>query len=224
MDGLRPLLASYRRRRFAILFGSLLLTLVAVPLRATLGGGLDLVDVLLALNLLAALLGTSGERGWRPLAVLAVLFFASRAIHLALGSESVLSASEAFWTGACLLACISTLGFVLRGRTVDSERIFAALGVYLLAGIVFGVTYRLLDGLEPGSLRTSGADGAEPAAASLGTCIYFSFVTLATLGYGDVVPASELARTLAILEAVGAQLYVAVLVARLVGLYVRRSQ
>jgi hypothetical protein len=172
-------------------------------------------------NLLAALLGTMGERGWRPLAVFGVLFFASRAVHLVLGGDFVLPASEVFWTTACLLACVHALRVVLGGRAVDSERIFAALGVYLFAGIVFGVAYHVLDVIQPGSLRTTFAEGAEPTAASLGTCIYFSFVTLATLGYGDVVPASELARTLAILEAVGAQLYVAVLIARLVGLYAR---
>jgi hypothetical protein len=172
-------------------------------------------------NLLAALLGTMGDRGWRPLAVLGVLFFASRAVHLVFGGDFVLSASEVFWTTACLLACVHALRVVLRGRVVDSERIFAALGVYLFAGIVFGVAYHALDGIQPGSLRTAFAEEAEPTAASLGTCIYFSFVTLATLGYGDVVPASELTRTLATLEAVGAQLYVAVLIARLVGLYAR---
>jgi len=203
------------------LFGSLLLTLAVVPLLTAVDADLDLVEAFLALNMLAALLGTMGERGWRPLAVLGVLFFALRGIHLVLGGDFVLSASEAFWTTACLLACVPTLRFVLGGRVVDSERIFAALGVYLLAGVVFGVAYHVLDGIQPGSLRMAFAEGAEPAAASLGTCIYFSFVTLATLGYGDVVPASEFTRTLATLEAVGAQLYVAVLIARLVGLYAR---
>jgi hypothetical protein len=204
-----------------VLFGSLLLTLAAVPVLAALGAARELVEVFLALNMVAVLLGALGERGWRPLAVLGSLFFASRAVHLALGGDFVLSASEVFWTTGCLLACVPALRFVLRGRTVDSERIFAALGVYLLAGIVFGVAYHVLDGIEPGSLRTAFAEGDGAAAISLGTCIYFSFVTLATLGYGDVVPASELTRTLATLEAVGAQLYLAVLIARLVGLYAR---
>ncbi len=194
------------------------------PVLRTIRTDLDLVEAFLALNVLAALLGTVGERGWRPLATLGVLFFASRGIHLVLGGDLVLSASEFFWTTACLLACVATIRFVLRGRVVDSERIFAALGVYLLAGIVFGVAYHGLDEIQPGSLRTAFAEEGVPAAASLGTCFYFSFVTLATLGYGDVVPASELTRTLATLEAVGAQLYLAVLIARLVGLYARTSE
>jgi voltage-gated potassium channel Kch len=63
--------------------------------------------------------------------------------------------------------------------------------------------------------------GAPAASLDFGTAIYFSFVTLATLGYGDVVPASPIARSLAICEAVGAQLFVAVLIARLVSLQSR---
>jgi hypothetical protein len=220
---LDTILARYQRRRFALLFASLLLTLAAVPLLAVLGADRDLVEVFLALNMVAVLLGALGERGWRSLAVLGALFFASRGLHLLLGGNFVLSASELFWSTAGLVACVPMVRFVLRGRAVDSERIFAALGVYLLAGVVFGVVYHVLDGIEPGSLRTSFAEGDGAAGASLGTCIYFSFVTLATLGYGDVVPASELTRTLATLEAVGAQLYLAVLIARLVGLYARAA-
>ncbi len=73
-----------------------------------------------------------------------------------------------------------------------------------------------MEGAMPGSLcRLSGAD-ASLAVPGLGESIYFSFVTLATLGYGDVVPVSPLARSYVTIEAVGAQLYLAVLIARLV--------
>jgi len=63
-----------------------------------------------------------------------------------------------------------------------------------------------------------------PGAFSLARGIYFSFVTLATLGYGDLVPNSDLTRGLAVLEAVAGQLYVAVIVARLVGAYAQRPE
>ena len=84
-----------------------------------------------------------------------------------------------------------------------------------VAGQFFGVLYWAIAGAWPGSF-------ADPAAAegsaglTLSTAMYFSFVTLATLGYGDVVPRTDLARGLAVLEAVGGQLFVAVIVARLV--------
>jgi len=94
------------------------------------------------------------------------------------------------------------------------DRVFAALDTYLLVGLIFGVAYSLLDQAWPGSF-------AKPLDTDLGLegGVYFSFVTLATLGYGDVVPVSDVARGLAILESVAGQLYLAVLVARLVALY-----
>ncbi len=98
-----------------------------------------------------------------------------------------------------LLAAANALRSALRATSIESEHIYAALSAYLLAGLSFGVLYWALELAWPGSLyygggaidRFSEADG-----------IYFSFVTLATLGYGDFVPKSEVARGLVILEAV----------------------
>jgi ion channel len=221
MGQLRSLIIRYHRRRFAILFFTLLLTLVGHPLLEALHADLDL-GVFLALNLLAVTLGSAAEGRWGPPAVLAVLFIAARGINVGAELPVVLSASEAFFTGAAFLACAATLRSVFRRGVVDAERIYAALSVYLLAGLMFGVAYHAMESVWPGSLRlTSG----EPTAASLGlmTSIYFSFVTLATLGYGDVVPLSSLARATAMLEAVGSQLYLAVLIARLVSLHGREE-
>ncbi len=101
---------------------------------------------------------------------------------------------------------------------VDGERIFAALDVYLMAGLIFAVGYWLLDQTWPASFGSA----PEPS-MTLRQSVYFSFVTIATLGYGDIVPKSEHARSLAIVEAVSGQLFLAVLVARLVSLYARQS-
>jgi voltage-gated potassium channel Kch len=84
----------------------------------------------------------------------------------------------------------------------------------LLAGIFFGVFYWVLEQIAPGTFAATG-DFSRMSA------IYFSFVTLATLGYGDIVPRTEAARGLAIFEGVGGQLFLAVMVARLVSLYGR---
>lgn len=217
----RSLLIRYQRHRFAVLFFSLLLTLVGQPLLEAMHADLDL-GVFLAMNLIAVVLGSAAEGRWRPTAVLAVLFIAARGTHVVAELPVVLSASEAFFTGAALLACAATLRFVLRGGVVDSERIYAALSVYLLAGLMFGVAYHVMESVSPGSLRLTSGELAS-ASPGLLTSIYFSFVTLATLGYGDVVPLSSLARATAMLEAVGAQLYLAVLIARLVSLQVREE-
>ena len=103
----------------------------------------------------------------------------------------------------------------MRPARVDSEHIYAALSVYLLGGIFFGVLYHAVGQGWPGSFSVLGKTGD----FELFDAIYFSFVTLATLGYGDLLPVSEVARGLAVVEAVSGQLFLAVLIARLVGSY-----
>jgi hypothetical protein len=115
------------------------------------------------------------------------------------------------WLAGMLLSVV-----IAPGR-VDAERVCAALCVYLLAGLAFGGFFAALDARAPGSL--AGASSTQPL--GIDEAVYFSFVTLATLGYGDLVPVSTAARALAVLEAVFGQLYLAVLVARLVSLYMR---
>jgi Ion channel len=136
-----------------------------------------------------------------------------------LGVEALLPISQVLWVLASLLATAATARHALRAGAVDAEHIFAALDAYLLAGLIFAVCYWLLDQTWPASFRAASASDLDMARA-----IYFSFVTIATLGYGDVVPASDSARGLAILEAVGGQMYLAVLVARLVSLYSKQSE
>ena len=119
-------------------------------------------------------------------------------------------------SGIALIAAASAVRFAVRARVIDAEVIYAALSAYLLAGLFFGVLYWAIGVEWPGSFTEAGA-GDAPAGFALSTAIYYSFVTLTTLGYGDVVPKTEMARGLAVLEAVGGQLYMAVMIARLVG-------
>jgi voltage-gated potassium channel Kch len=121
-----------------------------------------------------------------------------------------------------LLAAASATRFAMRAQVINAEQIYAALSVYLLAGLFFGLLHWAIELTWPGSFADPGA--GSPARFPLSTAIYFSFVTLATLGYGDVVPRSEVARGVAVLEAVGGQLYVAVTIARLVGAQLQRRE
>jgi len=207
--------AAYRRHRFAILFFTLLATLAARGVFEVLAFHWNPLELLLAVNFVAAASAARESRG--PLAFAAV-FLVARAAAEVLGIHAVLSLSEAAWVAGCLTATAVTVRHVMRPGVVDRERIFAALDAYILTGIVFGVCYFILDRAWPGSLRTPSASSLTVAEA-----IYFSFVTIATLGYGDIVPVSGPARGLAIVEAVGGQMYLAVLVARLVSLYVKEG-
>ena len=109
-----------------------------------------------------------------------------------------------------------TYGSVMRPHRAVGDRIVGAICVYLLIGLGYASIYETLDGVFPGSFRFP-ADSAWTAPGSL-RYRYFSFVTLATLGYGDVTPVTALAGTLAALEAIAGQLYIGITVARLVAL------
>jgi hypothetical protein len=203
----------YLRRRYAFLFYTLLLTLIAVPLAAATQWE-ALIEFLLAFNLLAAVTPVvAGHRRPLLLAVVAAAWLARPATDWF--ELPVLSAlSLGAWTVIGLVAAGAVLNFALRATQVDAEHLYAALSAYLLAGIFFGLLYWVVDQLDHAAF----AEGA----FSQMSAIYFSFVTLATLGYGDIVPQSDLARGIAMVEGVGGQLFLAVLVARLVSLYSRR--
>ncbi len=211
--------AAYRRRRFAWLFASLLVTLGAGPTLDTLAPGLNPLEILLGLNLLAAIASIVRERGARFPIALGLGFVGAQALRVAFHLPGLLALTQALWLAAIVLAAVGSVHHALRSGAVDSERILAALDGYLLAGLLFGVAFWLVERAVPGSLASPSG-----RVLDLGGAIYFSFVTIATLGYGDIVPMSEPARGLAIVESVSGQMYLVVLVARLVGLHSQESR
>jgi hypothetical protein len=114
--------------------------------------------------------------------------------------------------GALLLgAPIAILNRLVRHQHITIRTLLGAIDVYLQLGIAFSFIYRTMEHFDPGSFSGPGPlDG--PALA------YFSFVTLATLGYGDIVPTTELARNLAVLETIIGQVFLVVVVARVVSM------
>jgi hypothetical protein len=208
---------TYRDWRYAILFYSLLLTLAVVPLRRALGFPTSLLELFLAINLLAAVVPIGSRKTRRVLLPFLVVVLAVRVSTAWLDLVTLASVNLALWTVVALLAAASALRFALGAQAVDREHLYAGLSAYLLAGIFFGVFYWVLEQTWPGSLAIPG-EGAQ-SNFSLTVAIYYSFVTLTTLGYGDIAPRSDVARGLAILEAVAGQLYLAVMIARLVSLY-----
>lgn len=123
---------------------------------------------------------------------------------------------------AVLIAACTTriLGFLFRSRQVTLDSIFASVVAYLLIAYVFGLVYTLLGLWQPESFELHTAAPAISAGALRYDMVYFSLVTIATLGYGDILPRTNPARMLATLEAVVGQFYVAVVVALLVARFV----
>lgn len=207
----------YIERRYAILFYSLLLTITAGPLFQALGFGMAAFDVLLAVNMLAAVVPIDNPRGRRLMLTLLLAAVVFRVGAGWVGLSGVTVWSRAVGTLIALLAAVLALRFSLRATAVTSEHLHAALSAYVLAGLFFGIGYWAIEKTWPGSFGVAASDAGEFSQVS---AIYFSFVTLATLGYGDIVPRTDAARGIAIAEAVLGQLYLAVMVARLVSLYV----
>lgn len=135
------------------------------------------------------------------------IFFDRFVIRLCLSAAILL-----FSVSSAVIAAKHVFG----SAKVDRNVLFGATCVYLLMGLIWAILYGLVFEFLPGSFSgIEGIDGKAPMDALL----YFSFVTLASLGYGDITPVAPLARTLAYLEVVGGQLYIAIMLAGLVGLF-----
>ena len=124
--------------------------------------------------------------------------------------------SVEFLSAFLILSIWSALRQVVLGVEISANRLFGAVCIYLMIGVLWALMYGLLQTLDGqafvGELHSeSGAWGP--------TWIYYSFVTLTTLGYGDILPVSATARALAYTEAVVGVFYMAMLVAALVGSY-----
>ncbi|MEA1928084.1 MAG: potassium channel family protein [Candidatus Auribacterota bacterium] len=101
------------------------------------------------------------------------------------------------------------------GERVTIDKIFGAITVYFLLGILWTILFTMVELLQPGSLIRAGGEYL----SNYSQVQYFSYTTLCTLGYGDIIPATKLTMVLSNLEAIVGALYLAILVARLVGLY-----
>ncbi len=104
---------------------------------------------------------------------------------------------------------------------VTLDMVCAALCLYLLIGLIWAFIYHLIEIFQPGSFDLALDDAPTLSNRDLtGEFSYYSYVTLSTLGYGDITPLSRLARAWSTLEAVIGQFYMAVVLARIVGLYI----
>jgi hypothetical protein len=115
---------------------------------------------------------------------------------------------------SCLMASVSAQ--VFRSGTVSAHRIRGAVVVYLLIGSLFGLGYQFLVFFDSDAFRMATQVAPETRHAVRRELSYFSYVTLTTVGFGDITPVSPLARALATLEAMAGQLYLATTIARLV--------
>jgi hypothetical protein len=208
------------RRKYLLLFVSLLAMVVGYPLFRPVADARLLVDLLVSVIFLASLRVVFTDTKLRVGAVvlgaptLAGLW-AGYAVPAAprLPESVVLHLCAAAFFGL-------TIGAVLRGvfreDGVSADGVYGAFCGYLLLGLLFGHVYAALELARPGSFQGAGMTGPTPDDRHF-LLTYFSFLTLTTVGYGDVVPAADAARGLVVAEAVAGQFYLAGLIAEVIG-------
>jgi voltage-gated potassium channel len=203
--------------RFRLLLLALVLFIVGTAALPASGPVRFLEFVLLAGTLVIALLElrVPGQSRLVPIALASSVIFVTAVDHLVRLRHFPLIASILVAVFAAVVVWLAYASVMRPDRSV-SDRIIGAICVYLLIGLAWASLFETLDFVIPGSFRFP----ADTAWATPGTVRYryLSFVTLATLGYGDVTPQTALAGTLAALEAVTGQLYIGITVARLVAL------
>jgi hypothetical protein len=119
----------------------------------------------------------------------------------------------------CAVLAAGMLRFVFRERRLTIDGIFATVAAYLMVALLFAQLFLLMLTWNPDSFALPVAAADRPSHLLQNDMTYFSLVTLATVGYGDILPATSTARMLAMIEAVTGQFYVAVVVAIFVGMY-----
>jgi hypothetical protein len=218
---MKPVLRRLRFRRFSTvqLLIALGLLFFSFPFVEEVKGGDIIVSVLLSLVLISAVLAVASR--CRTLVVAVLLMVPAIAGRWINHFRPDLVPPPIFLVAGLLLVAfvvVNLLGFVLRAPSVNAEVLCASISAYLMLGLIWTMAYWLVDQLTPGGAFSFNTNAGRQSMNGF-NAFYFSFITLSTVGYGDITPLSRIARWLAALEAMTGLLYVAVLIARLVSLY-----
>lgn len=238
--GLSQLREAIHRRITPFRHTALLVAIVVVflgrPLVGDTGFGALLFSITMMLLLLVALYNIDvdelvGERetliaqrrrrsiiGW----TLAVPAIGGRFAIAVLPSPSLYMASSVLWLLLFAFITWNQLRAVLRQKEITRETISMSISVYLLFGLTFGLLYILLYDLHPQSFSFGGSP-APSEQQVIPVLIYFSLTTISTIGFGDITPVTLQARYAAVAEGIAGQFYLAILVARLVGMQMTQS-
>ncbi|WP_455365606.1 potassium channel family protein [Kaarinaea lacus] len=220
---------------FLLLFISLIVFYLGAPLIRALAGGQhtllsdSVIAILFMTFMLTAIFTVSKTRRSKVIGIA----FAIPVGILSAGQILTETAVAEFMYQALAIsylcyAIVLIMKYVFDQQPVIANKIFAALCVYLLISLVWALLYAMIELLQPNSFIYVLAQQQDTVKMAFGhgdtaIAIYYSLVTMTTLGYGDIAPANEVARTFASMQAVIGQLYIAVLIARLVGLHASQN-
>ncbi len=209
------MLPQERRRTFASssLLILVIFTVFCIPLFSE-----NLHKILYALSFIAvfwaALLSSERHRG--PIFVFALIAMILEIVTNWIDNEYLNRITQLLAMSFFFVVIIQLLSQIVRQRCVTPRVILEAISGYLLLGLCFSVLVALLVKLNPQAFNFAAAEGS----TSHFRCVYFAFVTLSTLGYGDMLALTPPAQSLAILTSIVGQLYLTIVIALLVGKYI----
>lgn len=208
-----------------VMFGAIALLIGGIPLLQQAGeAGVNLLKFLLTGLLLAgAFVAVPNRRAWALCAALAIPGLGASWLVDVLDSERVFDIALGFHATFMAIIAVLMLRSLLRRSRITPIAMVGALNVYLLIGLVWTLLYALIEGVSPGAFRFPDGvlHGDEPRMhrlSCMASYIYYSFITLMTIGFGDIVPVSPVARSVTVLEGLAGHFYMAVLIARFIGL------
>lgn len=210
---------------FTILLCALLAFVLLPPFFATEKGDQLIIPLLLSIVAPLTLRAfTESRRQFLVGLALAIPSLAGRWVIMFTANRLVLICFAVAWILFLGLAVSFILRLILTSRRITYDTISGAICGYLLFGVMCSFIYGLIEIFYPGSFREVGQiieiqGTARHVRQEMMRFIYFSLVTLSTLGYGDIAPVSAPARAVASVEAISGQFYIAVLIARLVSLH-----
>ncbi|WP_120799638.1 potassium channel family protein [Thiocapsa rosea] len=204
----------------ALLLLLMLYILVVTPMYGTPLADGGLISITFSLILLTGVFATAQYHATRfGIVIIALMAFASHWVHFVVGGTIIHLVDTAGAILFFMTQAYFTVQRVFREGPINSYRILGAIAGYLIIGMIFANIYLAIALVSPDAFRF--APGVQINEPPLPELVYFSFVTLTTVGFGDITPLHPMARSVVATEALIGQLYPAILIARLVTLYRR---
>ncbi len=202
--------------RFLFLLVSLLMMFALRPFLEDFIGVNLLMEIFFTVVLISGIYAVSWrKRIFYTSMLIAFAALAPEWLNLFISMPALVLVGKVFGSFFYFFVVTVILSYLFKEDVITGDMIIGSICVYLLIGMMWASLFSLLETVQPGSFRLP-----ESAKPGLNNFPYYSFVTLTTLGYGDITPITTPARSLSILEAIMGQLYIAILITRFVGIHI----
>ncbi|HUL41082.1 MAG TPA: ion channel [Burkholderiales bacterium] len=212
----QPRLSKILEQRCFFLFLALLALLIAMPFLFDIVYGRRIISFVNVMVLVTAVAAVASSRLSFVIAIILGLpTLGFQILALQSGSPGHFALSWGFGAVFYAFTLVHLLHYVLRRDRMTADKLYGAVAAYIMVAILWAFLYGVLEYFYPGAFAFNGS----PKALNVAELIYFSFTALTTAGFGDITPALIQSRFLTILETVTGVMYVAILIARLTGVY-----